>query len=197
MKPNSVPLYINRNSNHPPAIIKQLPKSINKRISSLSANHSLFESTAPVYRDALERSKYNEPFKYQPSANSNEARTSSKTNSIRRRNVTWFNAPFSKSVKTNVGRTFLNHIDKHFPPSNPLHKVFNRNSVKVSYSCMENIKSTISNLDYKLLSNDLLASAQCNCKNVKECPLDGKCLVKNIVYRVSTKMYSCLIRDNF
>ena len=49
MKPNSVPLYINRNSNHPPAIIKQLPKSINKRISSLSANHSLFESTAPVY----------------------------------------------------------------------------------------------------------------------------------------------------
>ena len=42
MKPNSVPLYINRNSNHPPAIIKQLPKSINKRISSLSANHSLF-----------------------------------------------------------------------------------------------------------------------------------------------------------
>ena len=41
--------HINRNSNHPPAIIKQLPKSINKRISSLSANHSLFESTAPVY----------------------------------------------------------------------------------------------------------------------------------------------------
>ena len=60
MKPNSVPLYINRNSNHPPAIIKQLPKSINKRISSLSANHSLFESTAPVYRDALKRSKYDD-----------------------------------------------------------------------------------------------------------------------------------------
>ena len=35
-KPNNVPLYINRNSNHPPAIIKQIPKSINKRVSSLS-----------------------------------------------------------------------------------------------------------------------------------------------------------------
>ena len=76
-KPNSVPLYINRNSNHPPAIIKQLSKSINKRISSLSANHSLFESTAPVYRDALKRSKYDDPFTYQPSANSNEAKTPS------------------------------------------------------------------------------------------------------------------------
>ena len=81
MKPNSVPLYINRNSNHPPAIIKQLPKSINKRISSLSANHSLFESTAPVYRDALKRSKYDDPFTYQPSANSNKARTPSTSNS--------------------------------------------------------------------------------------------------------------------
>ena len=48
---------------------------------------------------------------------------------------------------------------------------------------MENIKSTISNHNHELLSNDLPASAQCNCKNEKECPLDGKCLVKNIVYK--------------
>ena len=86
-------------------------------------------------------------------------------------------------IKTNVGKTFLNLIDRHFPPSNPLHKVFNRNNVKVSYSCMENIKSTISNHNHELLSNDLPASAQCNCKHEKECPLDGKCLVKNIVYK--------------
>ena len=48
---------------------------------------------------------------------------------------------------------------------------------------MENIKSTISNHNHELLSNDLPASAQCNCKHEKECPLDGKCLVKNIVYK--------------
>ena len=34
-KPNDDPLYINRHSNHPPSIIKQLPTSINKRISAL------------------------------------------------------------------------------------------------------------------------------------------------------------------
>ena len=57
MKPNNVPLYIHCNSNHPPTIIKQIPKSINKRISSRSANNSSFESTAPVYREALTRPK--------------------------------------------------------------------------------------------------------------------------------------------
>ena len=46
-----------------------------------------------------------------------------------------------------------------------------------------NIKSTISNHNHELLSNDPPASAQCSCKNEKECPLDGKCLVKNIVYK--------------
>ena len=110
-------------------------------------------------RDALKRSKYDEPFTYQPSANSNEAKTPSTSNSTRRRNIIWFNPPFSKSVKKNVGKIFLNLIDKHFPPSNPLHKVFNRNNVKVSYSCMENMKSTISNHNHELLSNDLPASA--------------------------------------
>ena len=37
-KPNNDPLYINAKSNHPPAIIKDLPKMINKRLSGLSCN---------------------------------------------------------------------------------------------------------------------------------------------------------------
>ncbi len=69
MKPNSVPLYIHCNSNTPPTIIKQIPKSINKRISSLSANNSSFESTAPVYREALKSINYKDPFTYHPSTN--------------------------------------------------------------------------------------------------------------------------------
>ena len=37
-KPNGDPLYINAKSNHPPTIIKDLPKMINKRLSDLSCN---------------------------------------------------------------------------------------------------------------------------------------------------------------
>ena len=35
-KPNDNPLYIHKHSNYPPSISKQLPTSINKRISTLS-----------------------------------------------------------------------------------------------------------------------------------------------------------------
>jgi len=187
MKPNHLPLYVHRNSNHPPTIIKQIPNSINKRISSLSAHNSSFESSAPVYRDALKNSNYENPFTYQPITNQSKTNTPSQTSPTRRRNIIWFNPPFSKSVKTNVGRTFLNLIDKHFPPSNPLHKIFNRNNIKVSYSCMENIKSTISSHNHKLLSNDPPTHDQCNCSSVKECPLNGKCLTKSVVYKAEIK----------
>ena len=42
-KANNTPLYINAFSNHPPTIIKQLPKMINKRISDLSCNKEEFD----------------------------------------------------------------------------------------------------------------------------------------------------------
>ena len=34
-KPNSEPVYIHKQSNHPPSILKELPKSINKRMSDI------------------------------------------------------------------------------------------------------------------------------------------------------------------
>ena len=42
-KPNDTPLYINTQSNHPPNIIKQLPKAINDRISDISCNKDEFD----------------------------------------------------------------------------------------------------------------------------------------------------------
>jgi hypothetical protein len=47
------------------------------------------------------------------------------------------------NVSTNIGRNFLSLIDKHFPSFFSFHKIFNRNTVKVSYSCMSNVKSII------------------------------------------------------
>ena len=50
-----------------------------------------------------------------------------------------------KTIKTtNVAKRFLQLIDKHFPKGHALHKLFNRNTVKVSYSCMNNMASIIS-----------------------------------------------------
>ena len=46
-KPGNLPLYINAQSDHPTSILKQLPKSINRRISDLSCDQAEFDKTAP------------------------------------------------------------------------------------------------------------------------------------------------------
>ena len=48
-----------------------------------------------------------------------------------------------KNVKTNIGQRFLQLIDKHLPPSNKLHKIFDRHNVRISYSCLDNMNSFI------------------------------------------------------
>lgn len=54
-KPNNTPLYVHVESNHLPGIIKNIPESINKRLSHLSCDKA-FNSIAPMYQAALERS---------------------------------------------------------------------------------------------------------------------------------------------
>ena len=44
-----------------------------------------------------------------------------------------FNPPFSQTVKTNVVKLFFRLLYKHFPKSHSLYKIFNRNTIKVSY----------------------------------------------------------------
>ena len=54
-------------------------------------------------------------------------------------NIVWFNPPLNKAVSVNAAKIFIQLINTHFPKSHSLHKIFNRNTVKVSYSCMQNI----------------------------------------------------------
>ena len=86
----------------------------------------------------------------------------------RKWNITWFNPPYSKNVETNVGKCFLLLIDQYFPKSNPLHKIFNRDTLKLSYSCMGNFKTIISNHNKAVISKSTRTNNQtkksCNCR---------------------------------
>ena len=137
-KPDNEILYIHKDSNHPLSILNQIPKSIEKRISTLSSNEIIFNESKEIHQKALEKSGYRQTLKYHPS---NENVSNNKRN--RKRNVIWFNPPFSANVKTKVGNYFLSLIKKHFPPGHKFSKLFNRNTIKVSYSCMPNIKAKI------------------------------------------------------
>ena len=95
-----------------------------------------------------------------------------------------FNPPYSKNVKTNIRNIFLNIIKKHFPPHHKLHKLFNKNTVKISYSCTRNIKAIINSHNAKILfPKKSTEQRTCNCLNKVNCPLEQKCLTKNIVYK--------------
>ena len=141
-KPNEETNYIHVNSDHPPSILKKLPKSIEKRLSSLSSSKEIFEETAPYFEQHLSNSQTSQTSKeklnYRDPTPQNLI-----TKRKRQRNILWFNPPYSKTVRTKIGKFFLQLIKKHFPKEHKFHKIFNRNTLKLSYSCMPNIKTKI------------------------------------------------------
>ena len=98
------------------------------------------------------------------------------------RNILWFNPLFSSNVKTNIGKIFLRLLDKHFPKYHKYYKLFNRNNVKISYSCMQNMASVFQNHKTNLLK-DLVAltAKEFSCWQKSNFPLAEKCL-SELVY---------------
>ena len=106
-KPNDETMYVHRESNHPPSVIKTLPEMIEKRISELSSTKEIFDDAKGHYEEALKKSGYNKTLEY-------KAQKTQGRRKNRQRNIIWFNPPFSKNVKTKVAQEFLKLIDKHF-----------------------------------------------------------------------------------
>ena len=185
-KPNDDITYIHCQSNHPPAIIKQLPLSIESRLRMISSSKEIFEESAKEYQDALKRSGFKHKLTYED--NTGIAGVQKPGN--RKRQVIWFNPPYNKSVSTNVGKEFLKLLDKHFPSHNKYSKIFNRRSVKVSYSCLPSMKSKINQHNKKILREPATSTEdeegteirRCNCPEGAECPMDGFCLDRDVFY---------------
>lgn len=179
-KPNDTPMYVNIESNHPSIILKQIPKMTSLRLSNLSSDENEFNKAAEIYQHDLQKSGYKDKLQYCPNVVAKRQR---------KRKVLWYNPPFDKQVKSNVAKQFLGLIDKHFPPHHRLHKILNRNCVKVSYSCMPNIASYIAAHNIcemeKYHSSKSAAPPKCNCKEKPSCPLNGECLTRAIVYQAT------------
>ena len=119
-------LYISKSSSHPLQIINQLPKIINERLSRNSPNEEVFNPSKYQYEKALRDSGYTD-FKL-------------KFNKTRHNHT---KGDRQRRISTNVGKKFLQLLRHHFPPSNKLHKIFDNNTVKVSYFCTQNVASII------------------------------------------------------
>ena len=106
---------------------------INKRLSDLSWNEEEYGKANSLYETVLNENGYKTIMTYTTTTNGN--------NRNRARDIVWFNPPYSQNVKTNIGKTFLKLVKKHFPRGHKLYKIFNRNTLKLSYSCMSSMSS--------------------------------------------------------
>lgn len=183
LKPGNTPIYVNAKSNHPQNVIHAIPEGINRRLSDISSNESEFKESTKTYQEALKKSGYDHKLEFKPK----EQRK--RKNRTRKRNITWYNPPFDLRVKTNVGRQFLKIVNESFPKGHVLQQIFNKNTLKLSYSCMPNMKSTMDAHNNKIMKTQTPEPEikPCNCRKKNECPLNGKCRTPSIVYQAIVK----------
>ena len=175
-KPNDEILYIRTKCNYPAKIFKQLPISIETRLSNLSSNSEIFHEASKYYQNTLNQFGYDYKLQCKPLNNDNENK--SKLSENRKRNIIWFSPPFSKNVSNNISKYFLPLIQKHFPNNHKYHEIFNKNNVKISCSCMANIKSIINMHNKEVITEKKTQAIKCNCVNKPNCPISKECQMK-------------------
>jgi hypothetical protein len=186
-KPNSNLVHVHEYSNHPPSVTRAIPKMVIQRLCRLSKDKPTFDNSAREYLDELKSSGYDiEGLSF-------ERPTSSKRK--RRRNIIYFHPPFCRSVKTKFGRIFRELVEKHFTPDHALCKIFNKNTLKISYSCLPNMKSVLDAHNRGIIDNNNgsgtnIDSRNCNCRRAQDCPFEGSCLSKNVIYRADVSIPS-------
>ena len=88
MKPNNKLSYVHLQSNQPPALPKNIPFNINKRLTSISSSKGVFDESIAPYQKALTESGYDHKLTHnlpQGKALKNKRK--------RTRNITWYNPP--------------------------------------------------------------------------------------------------------
>ena len=114
--------------------------------------------------------------------------------------------PYSKTVKTNIGKYFFLLINTLFPPEHKFHKTFNKNTLKLSYSCIPNLKSLINSHNQNILRDQPQSTPKtCNCLKKEDCPMNGFSLTKSLLYYATitcdkenyTKLYKGICETTF
>ena len=61
-------------------------------------------------------------------------------------------------------------------------------TVKLSYSCTENIQKIMASHNKKILSKDkYVEEDKCNCRKKETCPVPGKCCTKSVIYQATVE----------
>ena len=85
----------------------------------------------------------------------------------------------------------------HFHRQHSFHKIFNKNTVKLSYSCTKNISSIISGHNKMVTKKPDPVERECNCRDRELCPLDNKCLTENIIYEAEITSHPDEVKKDY
>ena len=103
-----------------------------------------------------------------------------------------------------VGAMFLKILDKCFAKPNPLYKIFNRYTVKVSYRTTPNMKQIVTGHNTHIIETNKQEKEQtntktCSCPKAKKksCILGGKCILEGIVYQATVKESKTNITETY
>ena len=129
----------------------------------------------------MKKSGFQNKLTYQQNLQNNDEYQEKKK---RKRNEMWYNPPYSINVKTNIGKVFFKLLHKHFPKTHKFYKIFNKNTVKLSYSRMHDIASIIASHSKKIIRPNI-QDYVCNCRRKKECAMQYKCLTPNIICKAT------------
>ena len=76
----------------------------------------------------------------------------------------------SKNVSNNIGKYFLLLMQKHFPNNHKYQRIFSKNNVKISYSCVACIKSIINLHNKEVITEKKTQPINCIGINKLDCP---------------------------
>ena len=107
-----------------------------------------------------------------------------------------------RTQKKLMVKSFISLIERSFPAGHKLRKIFNRNTIKLSYSCMPNVKQIIDG--YNKAIRKIAGTAQrqkdggktCSCRKKGDCPLNGES-ARRIIYIERERPVGELLKKQF
>ena len=108
---------------------------------SESSSKEIIDNSKTRYEETLKKNGFSNKLTDQQNIVQNNDEHQEKKK--RKRDVTWHNPPYSIHVKTNIGEVFFKLLHMHFLKTHKFFKIFNKNTLKLSYSSMRNMASII------------------------------------------------------
>ena len=98
------------------------------------------------YELALKNSGYKTKLAYKTTNESSNVRNRGRN---RARKILWFSLPYNIAIANKLGKEFFTLWKKKFSPSNNRYKIFSKNTVKLTNSCMPNMANLINKSNTK------------------------------------------------